>query len=169
MLGIFDPARTAGSNQRKFSIVVQTLDQLIGLLHDGQIRTKFCIKYFVKSKTSKCLSHSAFYVYTDREFESFAKCRSDSRRHLNNHVFFRIIQCFFYLIHLCLLCQCSNRADCHTLSTVHTACSCQSGRRSRFNFCVQTVTGTCNGRYSLHFCTHVDASFAFDTFIIITN
>ena len=169
MLGIFDPARTAGCDQRKFTVIIQTLDQLVGFFHNGQIRTKFCIKYFVKSKAAKCLSHSAFYIYTDWKFECFTKCCSDGRSHLYNHIFIRIFQCLFYLIHLCFFCQCTNRADCHTLTTVHTTCSCQSGRRSRFNFCVQTVTGTRNSRYCLHFCTDIDAPFTFDTFIIISN
>ena len=145
MLCIFNPSRTAGSNQWKLSITVQAFDQLIGFFHNGQIRTKFCIKHFIKSKTTKCLSHSAFYIYTDWKFECFTKCCSDGRSHLYNHIFIRIFQCLFYLIHLCFFCQCTNRADSNTLSAVYTACSCQSGRRCRLNFRIHSITGTCDG------------------------
>ena len=79
MLAELDPAWAAGGKHRKSFLLGDTLDKLVGFLHDRKVGGNVHIKYLINAQTSYCSYHFALNVCANWHSEAFAKSSTDRR------------------------------------------------------------------------------------------
>ena len=87
----FDPAWRAGSNQRKFSVASDPVDQFCAFFHNSQVRAGICVKNFVKAEHFQSCNHFSRDQSTYGHFKGFSKSCSYSWSCLSDHVLAGII------------------------------------------------------------------------------
>ena len=69
MLGVFDPSGAAGSDHRKYTVILHPVDQLMRFFHDRQIGAELCIKNLIKAQLPQCICDPFLYINTDWKFK----------------------------------------------------------------------------------------------------
>ena len=72
MLTVFYPARRTGGNQRKYAVILYTVDKLMCLFHNGEVCTEIRVKYLIKSNPAQGGCHLALDIRSDRIAKLFA-------------------------------------------------------------------------------------------------
>ena len=91
MLAVLDPSGRAGGEHGQGAAVLDAVDQLGGLFHDGQVSSEVGIEDLVEAQALQGLSHLAGHAGADGHAELFAQSHADSGSGLHDHDLLRIV------------------------------------------------------------------------------
>ena len=116
MLAEVDPTGGAGSDHRELAAILDAVDKLVALFHDGEVSSEIGIKDSVEANAAESSSHLAGNRCADSFAEALAESCTDSRSCLNNNVLGGIVESFDNLIGIVLLAESAGRANVDALT-----------------------------------------------------
>ena len=119
------PARRTGGYHRQRAAVLDAVNQLVGLFHDGEVRAEVGVEHLVKAQTPEGGGHLAGHGGAHRHAELLAQRRAHGRSGLHDHELLRIVQGVPYLGGVVLLGQSAAGANVNALAAVDAAGSAQ--------------------------------------------
>ena len=84
VLAVLDPSGRAGGDERQGSAVLDSIHQLGGLFHDGQVSGKVGVEHFRKAQAPESGYHLAFRIGSDGHAEGFADGHTGGRSGLDD-------------------------------------------------------------------------------------
>ena len=153
-----DPAWAAASELGQGSVAGRNaLDQLAGLLDDGQIGSKVGVEYIVDARCPQQRDHFSFYEGTRFQTEGLTQCHTHRRRSAYDHDFVRVCDSLLYGVVRVAFHDAVGRTDIGTLTAVNT-----DGLIAGFGQRVGAVNAHALG-------THLLAHAASDAFLLHTE
>ena len=121
-VGLFhkvDPSRAAGGDHREHAAILHAVEQLIALLHDGQVSSKVGVKNLVESKAAQGSYHLAGCNRAARHAKFLADGDTDRRSGLDDDKFIRVVDGVPNALGVVLLIQCADRTGRYALAAVN--------------------------------------------------
>ena len=168
-LAEFDPAGGTAGDHRQGSAGGDALDELVGLLHDGEVSTEIGIKDLVKAKTAHGSDHLAGYRGAHGQTEFLAEGGTDGRSRLDHHVGLRIGKELPDLGGIILLIESAHRAVDDTLAAVDTAHLIQFHLPRRFNGGLEATVDRADDTDVLDVGTDRYAATAKDALVVVAD
>lgn len=110
------PARRAARNHRERSAVLNSVDKLGTLLHNGNVRREVYIEDLIEAEHFESRNHLTFDVCSDGITEFFAETYSDCGRGSHDDVFARVCYCSRDFVYIVFFAERAGRAYGYTLS-----------------------------------------------------
>ena len=120
MFAELNPSGRAGSDERKLSAALNSVEKLICFFDDGEVGRKVGVKHAVKSEAAKCCNHLALNICSNGHTEALTESCTDGRSGVNNNLLGRIVKSLPNLIGVVLLIERTNRAGYDTLTAGDT-------------------------------------------------
>ena len=91
VLAELDPSRRAGGYHGQHAAVLDPVDELVGLLHDGHVRAEVGVEHLVKAQAAKGRGHLALHVGANGQAELLAKSRANGGGGLHDDYLLRVV------------------------------------------------------------------------------
>ena len=164
-----DPSGAAGGNHRQYAAVLDAVDQLGALLHNGKVRAEIGIEYLVKAQAAHGGHHFAGNAGADGQAKFLAQGGADGGRGLNADDLFRIGQGGPYFIDFALFMQRAYGAGFNALAAVHTGAVRQGFAEGRAYRGVKAAFGHADGADLLYILADGDAAAAMDALGVVAH
>ena len=120
MLTEFNPAGTAGSDERQFAAVFDPVQQLRAFLHNGKVRRRVNIKNFAETKAFQSANHIGGDRGANFKAEFFSQSRPDCRCRNGYHMQIFVCQGVPNFFRVVFFPECTNRTNSYTLPAIDT-------------------------------------------------
>ena len=166
-VGLFhkvDPSRAAGSDHREHAAILHAVEQLIALLHDGQVSSEVGVKNLVESKAAQGSYHLAGCNRAARHAKFLADGDTDRRSGLDDDKFIRVVDGVPNALGVVLLIQCADRTGRYALAAVNAWGLIQRFFKGSCNLKVGGAAGVADGVGGLYRLASLDAASAANAF-----
>ena len=105
VLAELDPAGGAGGDDRQLAAVLDALDELVGLLHDGEVGAEVGVEDLVEAESSQGSGQLALHGGADGQAEGLAQAGADGGSGLHDDVLGRVVDGLDHVVDAGLLIQ----------------------------------------------------------------
>ena len=169
MLAVLDPSGRAGGEHGQGAAILDAVNQLGGLFHDGQVSSEVGIEDLVEAQALQGLSHLAGHAGADGHAEFLAQGHTDSGSGLHDHDLLRIVDGGPNLGGVVLLGQRAHGAGIDALAAVNAVGGVNGLAESGSNLGLEATLDSADRADLLHLTAGSQAAAAQDALVGIAD
>jgi hypothetical protein len=169
MLTVLDPTGGARGDHGQSAAVLNTAEQLVCFLNDGQVSSQVHVIYAVKAKSLESGNHLTLNVGTGLIVEALTKLSANGRSGADEDMLVGICQSLEYLIGIVSLIQSANGASYDTLTAVDAGGLSQSSLECATDLSIKATVVSTDYADALSLLTSGNAATAQNALAVVTN